>query len=203
MPDAAPPGDVGGAGRRGLDRVTAPDLLERAAGAPIDQVRALRDQCKDEEIRLSFARRMLQGRLDIVRAEVTRRAEGGATDLLASLPSILADAPTESSIGRSRSAPVYLPPEDGGRRHDDVLDDASLGRLPDLDDAELAAVAERLAQEERRVSSVRRTVLEHLDGLQAELVRRYQAAGDDLDDVVAAGVAPLAEPTTPDGAGRS
>lgn len=179
--------------RRRIDRVVADDFLDGLADRSVDEVRVMRDECREEEARLSYARRLLQARLDIVRAEAARRAEGSDAEggLLDALPGILADDPLPSTLGGARSTPVYDPDprEDGGRRlGDGVLGDAALGRIPGASDEELVALVERTAEEERRVSEVRRTVLDRLDALQAELIGRYRSGSVDVDAIVSAAV---------------
>lgn len=174
--------------RRRSDQLTGPDALSGLEERAVADVRALRDECREEEGRLSFTRRMLQARLDIVRAEVARRTGAGTGGLLDSLSSILADEPQHPTLAEARVTPLYEPDTsaaDEARRSDDgLLEDASLAALPDLDDTELSALAERLAEEERTASQARRRILDTLDALQADLVRRYQAAGG-VDEVVA------------------
>lgn len=175
--------------RRRIDRVTAPDLLDALTERSPEEIRALRDDCRLEEARLSYTRRLLQGRLDIARAEAVRRGGEGEGDLIASLAAILADDPSPRASG-PRAAPVYAPTDEGGRRRDDSLvDDSTLGRLPDLDDDELARVIQRIEADEREVSGLRRNVLGNLDALQAELVRRYREGRVGVDDIVASAVA--------------
>lgn len=179
--------------RRRIDRVSAADLLDDVGQQPTQELRSLRDDCRQEESRLSYARRLIQGQVDIARSEQERRRGGEGGDLLASLPGILADEPT----GGARSAHTmsfYTPDDDDGRRSgDDVLDGPSLGQLPDLGDDELEALIERLRAEEARVSELRRAVLDNLDGLQAELVRRYRDGDVAVDDLMSSAL-----PSTPE-----
>jgi hypothetical protein len=178
-------GEAGGArNRRRIDRVTAPGYLDGLQERRPDELRAMRDECQAEEVRLSYVRRLVQGKLDIARAEAARRAgaDAGAGELVAALPTIFADAPAADRGIRAVS--VYQP-DDEARRSDELpLDDAVLGRIPDLDDEELAGVIERLADEERRLSSLRATLLRHLDRVKEELVRRYREGEIALEDVV-------------------
>ena len=60
-----------------LERFLDPELLDGLTGWPLDRVRALRDEAQQVEGGLSYVRRMVQGRLDIVGAELERRREGG------------------------------------------------------------------------------------------------------------------------------
>lgn len=172
--------------RRRIDRVADRELLDGVRERSVAEVRALRDDCREEEAHLSFARRILQARLDIVRAMVARRGDDSDQDLLAGLPEILADVTMPTPPGGARLAPATEPRGAiGGRRTADWLVlDASLGSAPDLPDEQLLALVDRLSAEERRVSDLRRIVLDHLDALQAELVRRYSADAGAVSDVV-------------------
>ncbi len=69
-------------GSRRIDRVLAEDYLAGLAEAPLGDVRSLRDEAEQEEADLSYLRRLLQGRIDILRAERTARLKGkGVTDV--------------------------------------------------------------------------------------------------------------------------
>jgi hypothetical protein len=174
--------------RRRIDRVSDPALLDDVADAPAADLRALRDECREEEARLSYARRVLQGQLDIARSEQRRRSgaggeEGGAS-LVADLPRILADEPSTST--RQPRTVTFYAPQGGGRRTDDsILELPSLGRLPDLSDEELADLIRTLEAEESQVSDARRRVLDNLDGLQEELVHRYRDGGTTIEEIMA------------------
>lgn len=159
--------------RRRLDRITAADYLEGMEGWDAQELRARRDECRAEEEQLSYLRRLLQGRIDIIRAEQARRRGEGDDRLLDALPSLLADTP---SAGRREPRALGTdPPEHRMRRAEDRLAvDSTLARLPDLSDEEIDRMLEELAADEERVSRLRRTVHERLDALQAELVVRYR-----------------------------
>lgn len=181
--------------RRRIDRVTAEDYLAGIESVDVATIRAMRDECREEEARLSFARRVVHGQLDIVAAEQRRR--GGAPDegLVSTLSDVLSDeAPARTR--ELRSAPVYVPEEGhyGQRSHDTLIDDAALGRVPELDDDELAALLTRLQEKEANVSGLRRTVLAHLDALQDQLIVRYRDGSVDVDDVVASSVSKTEDP---------
>src|SRR5262245_14594765 len=92
-------------GRRRLDRVLAPGYLDGMEALPLDQVRTLRHDAEQEETDLSYLRRLLHGRIDILRAELDRRAgstnQGPVVDQLAE---ILADQPSQRPpLGRHLS----------------------------------------------------------------------------------------------------
>ncbi|HEY8545978.1 MAG TPA: hypothetical protein VIL36_13055, partial [Acidimicrobiales bacterium] len=157
--------------RRRIDRLTADDFLDGLSSRSIAEIRAMRDDCREEEAHLSYTRRLLQARLDIARAERARRQGGGEGSLIDELPRILADGPSNRPR-HGGPVPLYAPESKGRRREDAVLEDASMGLVVDLDDTELDAYLERIEAEERQVSERRRVLLRHLDELQAELVRR-------------------------------
>lgn len=172
-------------GKRRIDRVADPNLPGRIPELGNDDLRALRDDCRDEESRLSYTRRLLQARTDIVRAEVERRAGQGRSseEFLRDLSKILADQP--SARREARAVGVYAPEGGEGRREEDVLiADAAMARLPDLSEDELRELAARLSVSERKISAQRSSVLNHLDALQGELVARYRDGRADIGDVL-------------------
>lgn len=145
----------------------------------------MRDECRAEEERLSFERRLLQGRVDIVHAEQSRRQSGSTGGLVEALPSILADqASSRRDRPQARLAPVYTP-ETPGRRASDRTE-VALGQLPDLNDRELGELLERLTADERAISDLRRRVLDHLDRLQVEVAARLQDGSLGADDILRA-----------------
>ncbi len=56
-------------GRRRIDRVLAEGFVDGLAILSLDEVRGRRRDAEQEEADLSYLRRLLQGRLDLVRAE--------------------------------------------------------------------------------------------------------------------------------------
>ena len=64
---------------------------------------------------------------------------------------------------------------------DAVFDAATLDALPD--DA-LAAAADRLAETERRVSSLRRALHASIDAVQEEMLRRYKSGEASVDSLL-------------------
>lgn len=171
--------------RRRIDRVTSEDLLDGLAERSPDEVRAMRDECREEEARLSYARRLLQGQLDVARAELARRDAGSGGSLVAALGGILADPQVNGPSRSVANSDVYDPSGDAGHRiGDGVLDQIPLGTLPEMDDDALVAAVTAIAEEERTVSALRRVVLDHLDRLQGALITRYRDGETSADDVV-------------------
>lgn len=157
----------------------------------MDELRARRAGCREVETGLSYLRRQAQGHLDVVAAERARREDGGdeqGTDLeelIARLPEVLAGSTRTPGNGR-------MPSEFGtGDVDPDLADELdaiiSGGRLsePDqLDDAELAAVADALVGFERTVSDLRRTLFDRIDAIEAELTRRYRTGEASVDSLL-------------------
>jgi hypothetical protein len=82
-------------GQRRIDRVLDPGFTDGVDQLGLPELRARR-----EEADVSYLRRLLQGRLDILRAELVRRSAGGDQDvggLLTGLPAILTDDSPGSS----------------------------------------------------------------------------------------------------------
>lgn len=168
------------------ERLLSDDYLSSLGARPLEQVRAMRDECAEVETGLSYQRRLVQGPLDLVRHELSRRAGGeGRADLatvLASLPEVLADGPRGSGTGRLSSAlePTVVD-EAFAAELAELTGDGVTGRVDDLDDDELRALAERLADVERRISERRRRYHGQIDALQAEITRRYRDGEASVD----------------------
>ncbi|MDQ4097397.1 MAG: aerial mycelium formation protein [Actinomycetota bacterium] len=164
-----------------LERILSDGYLGDLAGLDASALRARRAETQDVEAKLSYLRRLVQGRLDIVRAELDRRAGGKGgdlSDLVEQLPQILADRSRAPGPGRM---PTNLaPPEDDDltAELDAISGPNGLGSLPDLSEDELRTVVSRLADLERRVSTQRRAVFDVIDTLQAEITRRYEHAAE-------------------------
>jgi hypothetical protein len=167
-----------GAGRRSrLQRVTAPDYLAALADADAARIRAMRDECRAEERRLSYVRRVLQGHLDLALAEVARRGGEQPAPLVTRVAHALTGPAGDP---RSARAVGLYEPSEGA---DDIALDVETAQLPDLDDATLVALVERLHQRERALSDQRGILLAHLDRLQEALVARYRDGDAAIDDV--------------------
>jgi hypothetical protein len=162
---------------RRIDRIREPAFVDGLAELELDELRIRRDECLVEREHLSMLRRLLQGRAEILQAELTTRDDAGETaSLVESLAKILAadDHPTTS---RGEAVRVSLPEEEmllARRRAERLANDVSLSNPSELDDAALAEAIGRLASEEQHVSEARADVIRVLDVLQDELKRRYR-----------------------------
>jgi hypothetical protein len=163
-------------GRRRIDRVLDPRFAIDVEALGLDELRSRRSEAEAEERSISYLRRMLQGRLDILRAELEGRARGGEHDtsaLVAGLPTILSD-PEPGSFTAVARMHRPEPSNHHRRRLDRLASDETVARLPDLDTEELTQAVEALTRAEEAVSANRRAVLQVVDLLRGELARRYR-----------------------------
>jgi RsiG-like len=164
-------------GHRRIDRIRDAAYLEGIGDLPLEDLRARRDECLAEREYLSLLRRLVQGRAEILQAELASRAAGeDAGPLVDRLATILAgdEAPGPA---RGEAVKVGLPEDElllARRRVERLVADAGISDPTVLDDDALATAAEMLVAEEREVSANRSVVLAVLDTLQAELKRRYK-----------------------------
>lgn len=161
---------------RRLQRVTAPDYLADLPHTDAGRVRELRDECQAAERRLSYVRRVLQGHLDLALAEIARRHGDNAAALVTRVTHALTGP---AGAARSPRAVGLYEPADA----DDAGIDVDTGQLPDMDDATLDALVERLTAQERALSAQRGILLDHLDRLQDALVTRYRDDHTAIDEV--------------------
>jgi hypothetical protein len=67
---------------------------------------------------------------------------------------------------------------------DGLVDRRSLTSLPDLSDAELQDLAERLAVADRTLSADRGALFDRIDSLAAELTRRYKSGEANIESAL-------------------
>ena len=163
-------------GNRRIDRILDPGYLADPGALSLDDLRARRDECLAEREYLSLLRRLVQGRAEILKAELDRR--GGVADdepLVERLSTILAAEGHTPS--RGEAVRVGVAEEEmllARRRVERLVADAGLSDPGALDDEQLARAVDALATEEHEVSQARTHVLAVLDRLQDELKRRYK-----------------------------
>ncbi|MCC6226627.1 MAG: hypothetical protein IT195_09500 [Microthrixaceae bacterium] len=150
----------------------------------IVELRALRDRCQEMEAGLSLGRRLAQGRLDIVMAELERRG-GGAAGLIERLPEVLAKHTRGSGPPRPvRDTELPAFTDDIAAALEELLPAEQLGHLDQVDPAELDAVIERLRDFEQEVSRKRHELHRVIDDLQEEIVGRYRSGAASVDDLL-------------------
>jgi hypothetical protein len=174
------------AGGAAVDELLAPGFLENATQSSMAEVRRLRRQAEQEEVNLSYTRRLLQGRLDIVRRELQRRAEDDGRSLVDLLPEILAEKGRGPAHGLGRHQTVQpSAPEDYESWVNSLAPGVDLSAIAELSDATLEKAARALAEAESGLSERRRGVQQVMDGLAAELGRRYRDGEADVAALLA------------------
>ncbi|HTN78836.1 MAG TPA: hypothetical protein VMK16_04100 [Acidimicrobiales bacterium] len=167
------------------DEASLAGLEERS----IDEVRSMRADCQSLEAQLSYVRRLAQGRLDIVDAELARRREGrppsDLAEMVAALPGTLGRHLTAPGSGKRPTTIEPVEPDAAlVEPLDRVLDVDALGRLPAQSDDELAAIRQGLADVEADLSARRRVLFERLDALSAEITRRYRTGEASVESLL-------------------
>lgn len=167
----------------------ADDYLVDLDEAPTDAVRAMRDDCVEVETSVSFIRRLIQGRSDIVLAELRRRADGGEPpepgEVIAQLPEILSEHRRPAGMGRLPQSLEPVEPDPALVAHLDAqVSPKELGALPELDDDRLGELLRALQDLEAEVSRRRRQLFRTIDALQGELARRYQTGEESIESLL-------------------
>ncbi len=171
-------------GNRRIDRVLDDGFVADVGRLSLEELRDRRRDAEQEETDLSYMRRLLQGRLDILRAELARR-DGEETDLVQALPRILADESAGGPRGLGRHIAAEPSRADAHRRHVEALvADVDLSNPAAHDDASLRRVLGELEAEEHKVSEARRRVQHVMDVLTAEVTRRYREGDADPSDLL-------------------
>lgn len=145
-------------------------------------LRQLRHQLQLEDDAVSYARRVAQTRLDLVRAEAVNRTESGEVEVDDELRKVLARHLT-GGVARPPRPTEDLSDHPLAVELDGICSSGGLGHLKSLDDTQLTALTDSIAAFETRVSSDRRVRFEQLDDLSAELVRRYRDGEADVDSL--------------------
>lgn len=172
----------------GLEAVLAETGPVDVGGLPMDDLRQVRNRLKAVEDGLSYLRRLVQGRLDVVAAEQARRSDGAEANLeemIARLPSLLAGSTRSAGAGRppQRLDPGAVDAELAAELHD-IISHAHLLDVSSLTDEDLWAVEAELGDLERAVSGYRRQVFDRLDAIEAEVTRRYRTGEQSVDDLL-------------------
>jgi anti-sigma-K factor RsiG len=150
------------------------------------EVRARRDDAAQEETDLSYLRRLLHARIDIVRAEQRRRREGGSAPVVAELARILAVNAVGPATGSGRHQALLPSRAEAHRRHIEALvSDVDLSDVGSLSDERLEAAVATYCTEEASVSRCRREVQRVVDTFNAEIGSRYASGAASVDELLA------------------
>ncbi|WP_326796651.1 ABC transporter substrate-binding protein [Streptomyces sp. NBC_01808] len=156
--------------------------------APLDalglpELRRLRRSAQQEETDLSYVRRLLHGRIDILRAELGRRASPHSP-VLDRLPEILTDGPSPRPAS-ARHVTLGTPLREEYRElAEEMLAEVALSDLSARTDEELHRGLARLAGYEARISGRRQRLQRTADECSAEIARRYREGEAQVDDLL-------------------
>ncbi|MEU3105459.1 aerial mycelium formation protein [Streptomyces griseoflavus] len=168
---------------------------ERTAGLHVlglPELRAVRRDAQRDEADLSYVRRLLQGRIDILRAELARRVPRGVPPVLASgdasvverLSEILRDGPARHRSS-ARHVTLGTPRSEEYRRlAAEMLGEVELSDLGARTDGELKTAMGRLVRYEQQVSRRRQRLQRTADACGAEITRRYREGEAQVDDLL-------------------
>jgi hypothetical protein len=173
-------------GRRRIDRVLDPEFSDGLDALSLSEVRGRRHEAEQEEADLSYVRRLLQGRIDIVRAELGRRSGDERGSLVDQLAGILAEGTVSPPRGSGHHNVVEPSRVAENRRTvEQLVSDVGVSDGVNRSDEELAESLSRLTSYEAAVSRNRRRVQEVMDACTAEIARRYQSGEATVDDLLA------------------
>ncbi|MFD3870976.1 AmfC protein [Streptomyces sp. NPDC058623] len=159
-------------------------LAGAATALGLPELRALRRDAQRDEADLSYVRRLLQGRIDILRAELARRTDPEAP-VVDRLSEILADAPS-SRRPSARHVTLGTPHNEEFRLlAAEMLSEVELSDLDARTDAELHDAMGRLVRYEQQVSRRRQQLQRLADDSSAEITRRYREGEAQVDDLLA------------------
>ncbi|MEU6577786.1 aerial mycelium formation protein [Streptomyces sp. NPDC046805] len=158
-------------------------------GPSLPELRVLRRDAQRDEADLSYVRRLLQGRIDILRAELARRGPMSVVapedaSVVDRLPEILTDAPARQRSS-ARHVTLGTPHNEEYRRlAADMLAEVELSDLQARTDLELNTAMGRLVGYERQVSRRRQQLQRTADDCSAEITRRYREGEAQVDDLL-------------------
>jgi hypothetical protein len=192
-----------------IDRLLEPELTSELDSVEVGELRLRRDARQRAEVALSYVRRVLQGELDIVAAELSARGRGVRGDtgrLVEDLPTILAaGASSTPAPGRAHETRLTMAGGAGGWTEQTELDLEQLvvevltaelkgdetrqavlpgANLGAFGDEELRSLAELLLSAETTVSGKRRALHDQIDRLQTAIVGRYKVGAADPDSLL-------------------
>ncbi len=139
----------------------------------IAELRAERADLRRTESRMSYERRLLQGRIDIVRAELLSRSEGAgdtAMNLADRLAVVLTDRDEHHGDPMTVTTLRVDVPEGSEGLFDDQPSDLTVLSIEDLE-----ALALDLEAHEVVLSAQRREIFAAIDRLASELADRYRS----------------------------
>jgi len=174
------PDESGQLERRRIDQIQEPEFLADLPTLPLKELRTRRDLADTVETELSYYRRLLHGRMDLLAFEQRRRRGEETRSLIDALPEILTGRErTGSAPARHLSTELPYLPVKGKRHLDRILGNDLMIRMSEMSEEELSEAATELTELEAEISGLRQEVQVVLDRLQTAVIARYK---NDLGD---------------------
>lgn len=155
-----------------------------------DELRRLREAAETLEADFSYQRRILQGKVDVLRSELQRRDSSEAGDLsslIKALPDIIGGDGPGPSRGAKITEPSFQSTGQRRRRIERMVDEPTLASLPDMSLDEMREAVTQFVDAERNLSEQRRMLHAQIDALHAELSKRYKSGDLDVEDLLERG----------------
>jgi hypothetical protein len=153
-------------------RVLDPAYLADLDTLSLDDLRAKQSECLELETEVSYVRRLTQARIDILQAELERRASGKSLeDLINDLPQILADHGPRGNPASSRIPLQMAPAQDSEWAPALAGFDGALANVTVLDEDSVHDAIDGLRTLEREVSDQRRELFDVLDRIEGRLAQ--------------------------------
>jgi hypothetical protein len=169
-------------GKRALDRILDESYLSDLADVDVAELRRRREQAEHEEAWLSYVRRMLHGRIDILQGQGVV-SEDGELDLDALISSLSG----QMGPGQYHATMEVLESPGGGRRAvERLIARSGLDDPAALTDEQRTQRLTELQAMERDVSEARGRVHAVQDRLAQELAARYKAGDADAEGALRA-----------------
>lgn len=171
-------------GRRALDRILDPSYVSGLPELPLTELRHRRGEADHEEAWLSYVRRMLHGRIDILSNRDAVHSDG-QLDIDALVASL--SAQVGGSDDHLAHLDVIESPGGGRRAVERLIDSSGLDDPAAMDPLDAGARLVQLRDMEREVSQARTAVHQVQDALTAEIARRYREGEVDPEGTLKAG----------------
>ncbi len=172
--------------RRRIDRVLAENFTIGLKEISSEELRARRLEADAEENDLSFQRRVLHTRIDMLDAEIARRhARSDSPDVVAEIVRLLSEPP--SGHQRSPRLTSATPSRLGEHRRavERLVNDPAVSYVAVLSDDSLHQVKSALLEHEREISQLRRRVQSVVDLMSAELTVRHRNGEAGVNNLLA------------------
>lgn len=160
--------------RRRRDTVLDAAFTHDLQALPVPELRGRRKLAEEEEAELSYVRRLLQSRLDVIDSELQRRRSSthsgqAVADVVAILTAEPVSEPRHIAPGLDPS-----PIAEQRRAVERLLADPALSYVTVLSTDDLAVAREQVSAFEQEVSSQRLAVQAVVDSITGELMQRYR-----------------------------